>query len=74
MSAFRLCSPFRVAVCSILSVGCALWAQRADWPHPGPSVNIYVSPAGKDAWSGLVPEPNESATDGPFQHFDRARL
>ena len=29
-------------------------------------VTYYVSPQGNDAWSGLLPDPNPTNTDGPF--------
>jgi parallel beta-helix repeat protein len=34
---------------------------------------FYVSPNGKDSWSGRHPEPNPGLTDGPFASIDRAR-
>ncbi|HEX9011455.1 MAG TPA: right-handed parallel beta-helix repeat-containing protein [Holophagaceae bacterium] len=34
---------------------------------------LYVSPAGRDAWSGLLPAPNRNHTDGPFASIARAR-
>lgn len=34
---------------------------------------LYVAPNGNDGWSGRLAEPNRDGTDGPFQHFDRAR-
>ena len=34
---------------------------------------FYVSPVGRDSWSGRLPEPNEAATDGPFATLGRAR-
>jgi parallel beta-helix repeat protein len=36
-------------------------------------VDFFVSPAGDDRWSGTLPEPNASATDGPFATLARAR-
>lgn len=36
-------------------------------------VCFYVSPGGNDAWSGKLPAPNATATDGPFATVDRAR-
>jgi hypothetical protein len=39
-------------------------AWSSDW---------YVSPAGRDEWSGKSPAPNASATDGPFASLERAR-
>lgn len=37
------------------------------------SIDLYLSPSGNDAWSGRLPEPNASATDGPFATLERAR-
>ena len=34
---------------------------------------FYLSPVGRDSWSGRLPEPNEAATDGPFATLGRAR-
>ncbi|MGC9349280.1 MAG: right-handed parallel beta-helix repeat-containing protein [Anaerolineae bacterium] len=34
---------------------------------------LYVSPAGNDAWSGLLEEPNVDGTDGPLATMERAR-
>ncbi|MEM1582816.1 MAG: right-handed parallel beta-helix repeat-containing protein [Candidatus Bathyarchaeia archaeon] len=34
---------------------------------------FYVSPEGRDEWSGKLPEPNEDKTDGPFATITRAR-
>ncbi|HKD35828.1 MAG TPA: right-handed parallel beta-helix repeat-containing protein, partial [Pirellulales bacterium] len=35
--------------------------------------SIYVSPAGNDAWSGLVPDPNRQQSDGPVATLAKAR-
>ncbi len=35
--------------------------------------HYYVSLKGKDSWSGLIPEPNASQTDGPFASVIAAR-
>lgn len=35
--------------------------------------DIYVSPAGNDAWSGRLPEANADGRDGPFRTLERAR-
>ena len=37
------------------------------------SAVFYVSTQGNDAWSGKLPEPNASHTDGPFASIPRAR-
>ncbi|MEM2638710.1 MAG: right-handed parallel beta-helix repeat-containing protein [Candidatus Bathyarchaeia archaeon] len=34
---------------------------------------FYVSPEGRDEWSGKLPEPNEDRTDGPFATITRAK-
>lgn len=34
---------------------------------------LYVSPEGKDSWSGRLPEPNADGSDGPFATLPRAR-
>lgn len=34
---------------------------------------FYVSPEGRDEWSGRLPEPNRDGTDGPFATIVRAR-
>ena len=38
------------------------------------AVTFYVSPAGSDFWSGTLPAPNSTNTDGPLATFDRARV
>ena len=35
--------------------------------------NIYVATNGNDAWSGLLSDPNQEKTDGPFASLERAR-
>jgi uncharacterized protein (TIGR03437 family) len=41
---------------------------------PAPtSQTFYVAPNGNDFWSGTLPAPNSTNTDGPFASFDRAR-
>ncbi len=35
--------------------------------------DFYVSPYGNDAWTGRLPAPNYSGTDGPFATVGRAR-
>ena len=37
------------------------------------TIRFYVSPEGKDSWSGHLPEPNAAGTDGPFATLERAR-
>ena len=38
-----------------------------------PSTVFYVSNSGNDEWSGRLPQPNASATDGPFKTLEKAR-
>ncbi len=38
-----------------------------------PAGNVYVSPAGNDAWSGQLPAPDKDGRDGPFASLVRAR-
>ena len=35
--------------------------------------DFYISPEGKDSWSGKLDAPNAAKTDGPFASLDRAR-
>jgi len=35
--------------------------------------DFYVSPQGRDDWSGTLAEPNAEGTDGPFATLERAR-
>ena len=37
------------------------------------AVTLYVAPNGSDLWSGRLPSPNASNTDGPFATLDGAR-
>jgi hypothetical protein len=34
---------------------------------------FYISTQGNDNWSGALPDPNSTGTDGPFKTLDRAR-
>jgi len=36
-------------------------------------ISLYISPDGKDTWSGRLSEPNKERTDGPFATLTRAR-
>jgi len=37
------------------------------------TADFYVSPEGRDTWSGTLDAPNAGKTDGPFASLDRAR-
>lgn len=36
--------------------------------------SLYISPQGKDSWSGKLPAPNQAGTDGPFATLEKARV
>lgn len=49
-------------------------SQTTETIDPNPVRGRYfISPFGKDEWTGKIPEPNASRTDGPFKTFVRAR-
>ena len=56
----------------------AAYAAALPAVAPAPAVTAaqpteyFVSPRGKDAWSGTRPEPNAAGTDGPFRTVSRA--
>ncbi len=37
------------------------------------ATDFYVAPNGNDAWSGVLADPNDSASDGPFATIEHAR-
>jgi len=52
-----------VIAAAVGSASCSLAAE----------ITYYVSPQGKDTWSGKLPKPNGDRTDGPFATLTRAR-
>ncbi|PTY08385.1 hypothetical protein DB347_02040 [Opitutaceae bacterium EW11] len=55
----------------LLSLICLnAWAFTSGY---GASLRIYVSPQGNDLWSGLLPAPNASRSDGPLATLEQAR-
>ncbi|MDH7571910.1 MAG: hypothetical protein QHJ73_20205, partial [Armatimonadota bacterium] len=40
---------------------------------PAAPARFYVSPQGRDTWSGRLAAPNPGRADGPFATFERAR-
>ncbi len=42
-------------------------------PFKEKSMEFYVSPQGKDTWSGMQPEPDAGGNDGPFATLEAAR-
>lgn len=53
-------------------MGCANLAGVSGQGRPAVP-QLYVSPAGDDTWSGRLPAPNGTRTDGPFATLTRAR-
>jgi uncharacterized protein (TIGR03437 family) len=49
-----------------------LVSVQGSGPTPA-AVTFYVAPNGSDFWSGRLPAPNASGSDGPFATFDGAR-
>ncbi|WFB37817.1 right-handed parallel beta-helix repeat-containing protein [Kiritimatiellota bacterium B12222] len=51
------------------------WLLSADLlaQAPIPPADYYVSPQGRDSWSGKLPTPNLQKSDGPFASIARAR-
>ena len=41
--------------------------------YQGTRADFYVAPNGNDRWSGKLPAPNATRTDGPFATLERAR-
>lgn len=58
----------RSAAVALLLAGCAL-ASKPD----ARSADFFVSPSGRDTWSGRQAAPNAARTDGPFATLARAR-
>ncbi|HLP30835.1 MAG TPA: hypothetical protein VK150_05700, partial [Geothrix sp.] len=59
----------RPMVCALLvGLGTQGWGQG-----DASTRTFYVSPAGRDAWSGRLAAPNPERTDGPFASIPRAR-
>jgi hypothetical protein len=52
-------------VLTLLMLAVAVYAQ--------PPVRLYVAPNGNDRWSGRLPRPNASRTDGPLATLQGAR-
>ncbi|OGV66397.1 MAG: hypothetical protein A3K19_02290 [Lentisphaerae bacterium RIFOXYB12_FULL_65_16] len=65
-------------VAALLLVGCGYGCVRTHAPVPvltvpTNAVIFYVSPAGKDSWSGTLGAPNAARTDGPLATLAGAR-
>lgn len=59
------------AICRVIGlfIGMTLLMHAA---HAA-AAEYFVAPAGNDAWSGTLKEPNAGTTDGPFATLQRAR-
>src|SRR6476646_7151098 len=42
--------------------------------NSSPKADFFVATNGDDGWSGTLPAPNPTRTDGPFATVDKARL
>lgn len=51
----------------------ALLASALCVTAPTRAIELYVATNGNDTWSGTLPAPDASATDGPFATLERAR-
>ncbi len=61
----------RISLAATLAIGVAALSPCTRAADP-PGNTLYVSPAGSDAWSGTLAEPNPDATDGPFKTLGKA--
>ena len=58
----------------LVCVLCALVScLRLSAQPPAEATDVYVSPDGRDAWSGAVPEPDGAGADGPLATVQAAR-
>lgn len=60
---------FLVALAHLISAWTACTASETQ----APPADFYVSPEGSDSWSGHLPGPNATRTDGPFATLRQAR-
>lgn len=66
----RICfSAFLVGVLMLVLTGC----QPGTVDFEKKAGEFYVSLDGDDSWSGQLPEPNDTGTDGPFRSLERAQ-
>ena len=56
----------QAAAVAFLLCGCARPGRQATAPRPAPGV-FFVATNGNDLWSGRLPAPNRTRTDGPFE-------
>ena len=68
MPASRLSRPHVFTVLVVLG-----WSLLTNEASRGSTTDLYVSPAGKDQWSGRLASPNKDSSDGPFATLQKAR-
>jgi len=65
-------NPLVVGVNGVAASPVGLITVQGAGPAPT-SVTFYVAPNGNDSWSGRLPTPDSSNSDGPFATLDHAR-
>lgn len=68
----------RLFLPTVICLVAGLWLVRAFSPESAlitlnVEADLYVSPAGRDSWSGRLPEPSADEQDGPLASIDEAR-
>ncbi len=48
--------------------------EKTDFSLTNTHADFYVSPFGKDTWSGTLAAPNQQGNDGPFASIKRAKM
>jgi len=62
-----------LAVVLLAVVGRAEEMQNIREARLTKALTFYVAPAGRDSWSGKLPSPNSTRSDGPFATLEAAR-
>ena len=60
----------KLIVILVLITGSLCLASGINTKH---AADFYISPAGNDAWTGTLADPDTNGTDGPFATLERAR-
>lgn len=61
----------RIIIVAIVVPGLLALCTLPDVPKNG--LKLYISTSGNDSWSGKLPHPNQTMTDGPFATLEKAR-
>lgn len=61
-----------LVIITLSGIGCSERPRTADGAG-GVAADFFISPDGRDAWSGRLPEPNAEGTDGPLATLAAAR-